>query len=379
MSERPVLVVFSDDWGRHPSSCQHLVRELLLNYEVIWIDTIGTRPVRFDLYTVRRGFGKLSQWLKPSPAAPITKEASPKILKPVMWPGFGSRFARGLNCRAMSRCIRNELKGREAVFLTTIPVVADLAGAIPAKRWVYYCVDDFSVWPGLDGSTLRKMEAELVSKVQRLVVVSKSLQKRILDMGRESTLLTHGVDVDFWSKSSGSPQCLAGVETPIALFWGLVDARLNVDWIAKLSESLDRGTIVLVGPSQNPDQRLSNLKRVQQTGPVDFSELPAMAAAVDALIMPYADLPVTRAMQPLKFKEYLATGKPVVATRLPATEQWNDAADLVDDADGFATAVQRRIKDGVDPSQLAARDRLTIESWSAKARELEKLLFEDSP
>jgi len=24
------LVVFSDDWGRHPSSCQHLIRRLLL-------------------------------------------------------------------------------------------------------------------------------------------------------------------------------------------------------------------------------------------------------------------------------------------------------------------------------------------------------------
>ena len=180
MNERPVLVVFSDDWGRHPSSCQHLVRELLSKYEVIWIDTNGTRPVRFDLYTVRRGFGKIAQWLKPTSSVErSSKEAAPTVLKPAMWPSFQSRFARGLNRRALSRRILKELNGREAVFLTTIPVVADLVGSVPAKRWVYYCVDDFSVWPGLDGSTLRAMEAELVPKVDRLAAVSETLQHRI--------------------------------------------------------------------------------------------------------------------------------------------------------------------------------------------------------
>ena len=36
--------------------------------------------------------------------------------------------------------------------------------------------------------------------------------------------------------------------------------------------------------------------------------------------MPYADLPVTRAMQPLKLKEYLVTDRPVVVADLPADQ-----------------------------------------------------------
>lgn len=58
------LLVFSDDWGRHPSSCQHIVRELLDRHRVFWVNTIGTRPPRLDLYTLQRGAVKLASWLK---------------------------------------------------------------------------------------------------------------------------------------------------------------------------------------------------------------------------------------------------------------------------------------------------------------------------
>ena len=47
------LLIFSDDWGRHPSSCQHLTSRLLRRpAPVIWVNTIGTRAPRIDLATV---------------------------------------------------------------------------------------------------------------------------------------------------------------------------------------------------------------------------------------------------------------------------------------------------------------------------------------
>jgi hypothetical protein len=91
--------------------------------------------------------------------------------------------------------------------------------------------------------------------------------------------------------------------------------------------------------------------------------------------MPYADLPVTRAMQPLKLKEYLATGKPVVVRRLPATAEWNDCLDAVDSADEFVAAVHGCVQDGVADEQINARRRLLRESWSAKSQQLANFLL----
>src|SRR5207302_2031672 len=62
LPERVPLLVFADDWGRHPSSCQHLVRHLLPRREVVWVNTI-MRPPRLDLATLRRGGEKVRQWL----------------------------------------------------------------------------------------------------------------------------------------------------------------------------------------------------------------------------------------------------------------------------------------------------------------------------
>ena len=92
--------------------------------------------------------------------------------------------------------------------------------------------------------------------------------------------------------------------------------------------------------------------------------------------MPYADLPVTRAIQPLKLKEYLATGKPVVVRDLPATRPWDDCLDLADTPESFAAAVRMRLTEGMPAQQRAARSRLAAESWDAKARDFERWVFD---
>ena len=109
------LLVFADDWGRHPSSCQHLIRQLLPHRAVWWVNTIGTRPPRLDWSTVKRAAGKLRGWMggAPSPQqrGEVFQTASriqqhPIVLSPKMWPSFGSGFARGLNRRLLLRALR---------------------------------------------------------------------------------------------------------------------------------------------------------------------------------------------------------------------------------------------------------------------------------
>ena len=90
------------------------------------------------------------------------------------------------------------------------------------------------------------------------------------------------------------------------------------------------------------------------------------------LVAPYADLPVTRAMQPLKLKEYLATEKPVVVRKLPATESWADCCDVVETPEAFANAVLERLQTGLPEEQRRARERLKGESWAAKAAQFEE-------
>src|SRR5262245_53082249 len=114
MPDPAPLIVFSDDWGRHPSSCQHLIAKLLPHRRVTWVNQVGTRPPGLNWTTLTRGLGKLRQWVglkKPAPPGPPSlkgrgeegnsplpfREGGPggvglSVLNPKMWPSFRSRF-----------------------------------------------------------------------------------------------------------------------------------------------------------------------------------------------------------------------------------------------------------------------------------------------
>ncbi|MEX0775452.1 MAG: hypothetical protein WD042_07030 [Phycisphaeraceae bacterium] len=407
------LVVFSDDWGRHPSSCQHLVARLLPRYSTVWVNTIGTRMPGLSGDDLRKVAAKLRQWSRRRPGAGAATPsgdmpANLTVVSPRMFPGFRRSWQRRLNASAMRKAVHEALgprrDGVDRIAITTLPLTADLVGSLEVDRWVYYCVDDFSAWPGLDSGVMQAMEAQQAGKVDRVIAVSDVLCDRLTGMGAKPSLLTHGIDLAHWrspefaqtakagqpslspsaSATQPLPDWCAAAKRPIFLFWGLLDRRLDAAWCAALVEA-NPGTLVLLGPRQELDPPLVELLekddgRVIAPGPAGYDQLPALAAWADVLVMPYADLPVTRAMQPLKFKEYLAAGwpkhgKPVVVRALPATADWADAADGVDTADTFAAMVKERLATGLPDSQRQARQRLEEETWDRKAMEFESLIM----
>jgi glycosyltransferase involved in cell wall biosynthesis len=373
----PPLLVFADDWGRHPSSCQHLIRHLLGRYDVYWVNTIGTRSPRLNIATLTRALEKVRHWLRPRAAGAETEQnPALHVVNPRMWPWFGSRFSRWVNRKLLVRQLNHLLRGLPTppVAITTLPIVADLIGELPVRRWVYYCVDDFGQWPGLDQVPLRRMDDLVIASADVRIAVSETLQERIGSRGKTAHLLTHGVDLDFWTATDAprTISALEGLERPLVVFWGVIDRRMDVSFIQRLASDLTAGTIVLAGPQADPDPALFTSGRVVSVGSLPFEQLPYLAREAGVLIMPYADLPVTRAIQPLKLKEYLATGRPVVVRGLPATRDWGDCLDLADTPELFSGAVQRRLAEGMPAAQVQARTRLSTETWDEKSRAFEQ-------
>lgn len=376
MDSNQPLLVFSDDWGRHPSSCQHLVRHLLPHYPVWWVNTVGMRAPQFNRTTLSRGFGKLRQWCSRNHGA-ASLPTNLQVLNPKMWPWFRRSFDRWLNQKLLGRQLRRRLEQmpRRPVAITTVPIVADLIDRLPVERWIYYCVDDFSEWPGLDQPTMASMERKMLERIDQVIAVSENLQERLARLGRPSTLLTHGVDLEFWTNAAGTNiEGLSALPRPLVVFFGLIDARLDVSFLRRLDERMPAGTILLVGPQAEPDAALRSLRRVALWPALPYEQLPTLVRAADVLIMPYADAPVTRAMQPLKLKEYLASGKPAVVRDLPANRVWHNCLDVAADADRFASLVQARIASGLPADQRLARGRLRAETWDEKARCFARML-----
>jgi len=377
------FLVFSDDWGRHPSSCQHLISHLLPKHPVFWVNTIGMRPPTLDMATWQRGMEKCKHWLKrrrsSSPASTETSE-NPTVLNPRMWPWFKRAHDRWLNKYLLTKPLQNQIASIEGpvIAITTIPIVSDLMDQLPVTAWVYYCVDDFGLWPGLDQRTMATMESSVIQKADCCIAASKVLQDRLRQVRPDVELLTHGVDMSHWALTAdASGNADTDQERYAATFWGLMDQRLDAAVVRAVATAVD-GTIAFVGPQDNPPPEILSLENSQAIPPVPYQELPAVAANSDVLIMPYADLPVTRAMQPLKLLEYLATFKPVVVRDLPANRAWADCLDIANEPEEFAALVVERRQTGLPDAQRQARQRLVAEDWHHKARRFEQIILDHS-
>lgn len=379
---RTKLLVFADDWGRHPSSCQHLVKHLPAHVDVVWVDTIGSRLPSFDTYTLRRGAQKLRDWIRSSTQA----MDGVSVVRPLMWPSFGSSRARRVNQYLLGRALAGPLAGHRWSAVSTTPLVVDLIDTdLPIDRWTYYCVDDLAQWPGLDSGTLAELESEFVESVDAIVASSQVLVDRMSRSGSAATLLTHGVDVDSWAgdraqlaKVGSDP--LQDIRPPIVTFWGVVDRRLDLELVEATAAVLDGGSIVFVGPENDPDRRLREIDGVSLVGPVSSDALPGIAASSAVLVIPYETGTATKAIQPLKLKEYLATGRPVVTTDLPSVDEWSDCCDVVPASqEEFAARVLERLDTDTPATQLMARERLRHEAWESKAEVFADVVFESGP
>jgi hypothetical protein len=384
------LLVFSDDWARHPSSCQFLVQRLLGERRVLWVNTLGTRRPRPCWSDLRRGLGKLRQWFGPSissaaASSPATPD-QPIVLNPPMWPDFTTPLARRVNTALLTRALRSALHRhctRPPIVLTTVPLIADLVGRIPADRWIYYCVDDWATWPGLDHDSLVESESRLLGRIDAAAAVSQPLVDKLAQRGCHATLITHGVDPAAWSRphSVDHPllDALALLPRPLAICWGLIDGRLDREAIVQLARATP-GSIALIGPVGVGGQALLDVPNIHHFQPVPQPVLAHAARLADALLMFYqSNHPAMRQAQPLKLMEYLATDRPIVCLDMVAARPWADCCDLVR-RERFAQRVLHRCSVGPATSQLSARARrLGGESWDAKAAQLRSLVDETRP
>jgi glycosyltransferase involved in cell wall biosynthesis len=377
------LIVLSDDWGRHPFSCQHIVKRFLPENRVLWVNTVGYRTITLSPYDLERAWEKTRAWFKRPQSIPGDGDAvapGPCVINPFCLP-FGRLAAvRAMNAGAVAHAIRSaaaRLAYRSPVLITTLPTAAEMVGACGERVSIYYCVDDFTRWPGMDGRLLCDLEAKLLAKVDLVVAASTKLQQTRSNGRRPTRLLTHGVDVEHFASVGRVPPALAvaDIRGPVVGYFGLVDERCDLGLIAELARRLGDVTFLLIGPWRVRPDPVSALENVRIVGGVPYDELPAYLAPVSVLLLPYLRDELAESLNPLKLKEYLATGLPVVATDLPEVRALSRFVTIVNEPGECAEAIRRALS-GSRPAAPELKEFLAGESWDAKAEQFAAAITE---
>jgi len=171
----------------------------------------------------------------------------------------------------------------------------------------------------------------------------------------------------------------ARLPAPVAGFVGRINDRTDLSLLEAIA---DRGrSLLLVGPKDpafEPDRfdALRQRRNVRWVGPKPFEALPGYFRVLDVGVVPYRDSPFNRGSFPLKTLEYLAAGRAVVATDLPAI-RWL-ATDLVSVATtppAFADQVDRLLAQPRTPGMLARRQAFAARhSWARRAADINEAI-----
>jgi hypothetical protein len=366
------FVVFSDDWGGHPSSCQHIFRHVAHDHRVLWVNTVGMRAPRLTGADLRKAAAKLGRMLKPRQRVPATASAgvAPVVISPFMLPFPDSTLARQWNARFGLRVVRRAMQAlgmHRPVVVATTPNACDIVGKLGAASVIYYCVDDFAQWPGLSSEPVRDMENRLIAASDRIAASSPVLYERLRGR-RPAMMLPHGADVELFSSEPGVEHAaLAAIPRPRAGYYGLLDDRMDEQLVAGLADAMPDWSFVFAGPQESALTMLKSRRNVHLIGPVAYADLPSFTTGLDALLLPYRVDGFTHTLSPLKLREYVLSGKPVICAPLQGVEEFAGLISLACSQQEWEPRLRAAIGADIGGRRRRARALLQGDSWSNRA------------
>lgn len=261
------------------------------------------------------------------------------------------------------------------------PGYGEAVDLLPRKLLVYDCVDNYEAFPNYRKAAgwVRATEDKLCRQADLVFTTSEPLYELRKPLNPENTHLVHNVgDADHFGKAMQPgpiPEDITDIQGPVIGFVGAVsDYKVNLEWVQHAADAHPDWTIVLIGPVGEADPttrlgRLKNTPNVRVLGHRDYQVLPDYARAFDVAVIPYRINEYTESVFPIKFFEFLGTGKPVVTSNLPSIMRYAQYVQVATDADGFVRACEAALADperGRDERLRIAREN----SWPKRIGEL---------
>ena len=373
-----IVCIGGEDWWYHNRGHFdfQIMRRLAERWPVLFVNSLGVRMP--SLKDNRLFLQRIGRKLKSLGNGLVNVENQFWVFSPVMVPGAAGQKLSSWALAPQIRLAAAHAGIRNPVLWIHCPAGAPLAGEYAAAATVLQRTDRFEAFPEGDPSVLSAHISHLKNHADLVIYASPALMAAETGTVKSQTLVTHGVDLQtFVAAGDGKksePLDVALIKHPRIGFIGGIDAHtFDIDMFLKVARAMPGHQFVMVGGCSLPDG-WCGLPNVHFTGRKPYDEIASYMAAMDALIMPWNRSEWIKNCNPIKLKEYLAVGRPVVSTDFPALDPWRDLVHIASDAEAFAGAIQSAL-DRPRGDRADVLRRLSVETWDAKAGDVRRALF----
>jgi glycosyltransferase involved in cell wall biosynthesis len=242
---------------------------------------------------------------------------------------------------------------------------------IGAKTHVYYTRDNMIAVDYWKTQGIR-IEAALMKKVDLVVANSTYLAELARRFNPNSFYVGQGCDVTLFDKKliKEVPADIKDIKKPVIGYIGvLYTLRLDIEVLLHIARERPDWSLVLVGPEDDAFKasELHKQDNVFFLGSKKMEELPAYLYAFDVALNPQKLNEVTIGNYPRKIDEYLAMGKPTVATKTKAMEVFKDYVYLAENKHEYVTLIEKALKENTPEKELEREKLARSHTWEANA------------
>jgi glycosyltransferase involved in cell wall biosynthesis len=377
MIEGRDIILFSNDWGGDPLSKHQIALRLAQKNRILWVNSMGNRNPTVSVHDVRRIFKKLWQFCRGcQPVATNIFRFCPLVL-----PFHGNRAARWINHRLLALSLRraySKLGFRNLITLTFVPNSVDVAGTLGEELLVYYCVDEYSQFAGANRTAVLEMERKLIEKADLVVVSASRLYETKRAHNANTFLITHGVDIDHFRKAcleeTPVPDDARRLPGPVIGFYGLIEDWVDLEAIRHMATARPKWTFLMIGEVKRDVSELRELPNVKFLERRPYGTLPGYCKKFDIAVLPFVVNELTLAANPLKVREYLAAGLPVVATPLPEVLRLGKLVHVATTPEEFLRQCDTLVDARETGPDMTRSHSMDSESWDDKVEILSALV-----
>jgi glycosyltransferase involved in cell wall biosynthesis len=236
---------------------------------------------------------------------------------------------------------------------------------------VYDCVDEHSAYQGFNPQTVKALERRLMARADIVFVTAQGLYQDKKEYCQEIYLSPNGADVDHFMSADHPDTTLApeleGLSRPVLGFVGAIKEWIDLELLAHAAREIPHCSLIMVGPV-GVDVDISALERLPNVyflGHRNRQDLPRYLKGFDVCLNPFRLTRLTATVSPLKFYEYLASGRPIASVPMPEIKDFEAVVEFGAGPDGFLNAVCRALEDS--PSKKARRLEMARQnSWQSR-------------
>lgn len=369
--EPPAILYFGNDWfAENRTSSHQIARFLAKRYKVYYVECPGLRAPKGsgrDLLKIWRKVRRFLQGAKPTPEKLMVLTL---FQIPLHRFALVRAFNRFLILRTLRRLIRREQIERPILWFM-IPHLGMVIGRLGERLSVYYCIDDYAALPDVNPEAVRLMDEESTRKASLVFVASDTLLEAKRRLNTRTYSSPHGVDFTHFARAQDGtlpiPADTADLPRPVIGFFGLIERWIALDLVDYLAEQRPGWTILMIGRVAVPEDAVPRRPNVHFIGKRTYDSLPAYGKQFDAAIIPYHLTQQVIHANPIKLREYLAMGKPIVSVSTPEIDKYKDVVEIAHTREEFLAKLDKVLARPPAPEEIKRRmDRVEPESWEAR-------------